>query len=122
MGHISPVAARKLVKDRHITKLSLDMSSKASFCEVCANAKPTCKPVPKEHGGPCMMNLGEKVHSDVWGPATPQSLDVKEYFISFTDDHTCWSHIEPISCKAEALTCYKAYEAWLEMQHAAKLK
>jgi len=69
-----------------------------------------------------MTKHGEKVHSDIWGPATPQSLNGKEYFVSFTDDHTCWSHIEPISCKAEALTCYKAYEAWLEMQHAAKLK
>ena len=86
MGHILPTAARKLVKDGHVTRLHLDMSSKASFCEVCAKTKFTHKPVPKECGGPHMMNLSEKVHSDVWGPSNTQSLDGKEYFISVTDD------------------------------------
>jgi len=88
MGHISPAAAKKLVKDGHVIRLSLDMSSEASFCEACAKAKLTHKPVPKEHRGPCVTPHGEKVHLDVWGPSNPQSLDGKEYFISFTDDYT----------------------------------
>jgi len=88
MGHILPTAARKLVKDGHVTRLHLDMSSKASFCKVCAKTKFTCKSVPKEFGGPHMMTLSKKVHSDVWGPSNLQSLDSKEYFISFTGNHT----------------------------------
>jgi len=90
MGHISPTAARKLVKDGHITGLTglyLDISSEASFCEVCAKAKPTHKPVPKEHRGPRMTNLSEKVHSDIWEPSNLQSLDGKEHFIIFTEYH-----------------------------------
>ena len=93
-----------LVKDRQVTGLTLDMTSEASFCEACAKVKPMHKSVPKQHGGSCAMNLGEKVHSDVWGLATPQSLNGKEYFISFMDNNTCWSHIETMSHKAEALT------------------
>ena len=87
MGHISPNAAKTLVKNGHVTGLTLDMSSEASFCEACAKAKPMRKTVPKECRGPHTTNIGKKVHSDVWGPATPQSLDGKEYFISFMDDY-----------------------------------
>jgi len=122
MGHISPHAVKMLVKGRQVTGLTLDMTSEVSFCEACAKVKPTCKTLPKEHGGPHVTNIGEKVHLDIWGPATPQSLDGREYFISFMDEYTHWSHIETMSCKAEALTCYKGYEAWLETQHATKLK
>src|SRR5882724_4071365 len=39
MGHISPAAAKKLVKDGHVVGLSLDMSSKASFCKAFTKAK-----------------------------------------------------------------------------------
>jgi len=87
MGHISPITAKKLVKDGHVTGLSLDMSSEASFCEACAKAKPTRKPVPKECGGPRATTHGEKVHLDIWGPSNPQNIDGKEYFVSFTDDY-----------------------------------
>ena len=88
MGHISPNAVKTLVKNGYVTRLTLDMSSEASFCEACTKAKPTRKTVPNEHGGPHATTIGEKVHSDVWGPATPQSLDGKEYFVSFMDDYT----------------------------------
>jgi len=75
MGHISPHAAKKLVKNGTVTGLNLDMSSKASFCNACAKAKPTCKPVPNEHTSLHVTNVSDKVHSDMWGPATPQSHD-----------------------------------------------
>src|SRR5882724_12790993 len=82
MGHISPCAAKELVKNGTVTGLNLDMSSEASFCNACAKAKPTCKPVPKECTSPHATNVGDKIYSNVWGPATPQSHDRKEYFIS----------------------------------------
>ena len=94
--------------------LNLDMSSEASFCDTCAKAKLMCKPVPQEHTSAHVTNIGEKIHSDMQGPATPQRHYRKEYFISFTDDHSHWSCVEPMSCKGEALTQYKNYEAWLK--------
>ena len=60
------------------------------------------------------MNIGKKVYSDVWGPAMPQSLDGKEYFISFMDDYLQWSCVDTMSRKVETLRCYKDYEAWLD--------
>ena len=61
MGHISPHAVKMLVKGRQVTGLTLDMTSEVSFCEACAKVKPTCKTLPKEHGGPHVTNIGEKV-------------------------------------------------------------
>ena len=68
------------------------------------------------------MKLGEKVHLDVWGPTNPQSYDGKEYFVSFTDDHNRWTYLVPMAKKSDAFTCYKQYEAWIEMQHGARIK
>jgi len=122
MGHIAPEAARKLVRDGAITGIELDMNSKPTFCDACAKAKPTQKPILKERSGPLTANIGEKVHSDVWGPANPQIFDGKDYFVSFTNDHSQWTWVEPISHKNEVLMQYKMYEAWLDMQHHAKIK
>ncbi|KAF8512106.1 hypothetical protein JB92DRAFT_2724128 [Gautieria morchelliformis] len=87
MGHISPQATRKLVQDGTITGLEVDMASQPGFCTACAQAKPMQKPVPQKREGPRAIKFGEKVHSDVWGPANPQSYDGKEYFISFTNNY-----------------------------------
>ena len=42
--------------------------------------------------------------------------------MSFMDDYNRWMHFELIVCKSDVLTAYKAYEAWLNTQHDAKLK
>jgi hypothetical protein len=98
--HISPAAAKKLVKDGAITGLTLDMSSESIFCVSCAKAKPTHKPVLKEKAGPCTTSFGEKVHLDGWGPTNPESYDKQTYFVSFTDNHTPWSSIKPMALKS----------------------
>src|SRR5882724_12081116 len=121
MGHISLGTVKALVKSGSVMGLDLDMSSESTFCEACVKAKPTHNPVPKEHGVPCAVTVGKKVHSDVWGPSTPQSYDGKDYFVSFTDDHSCWSCIEPMNYKSEALMQYQSYKAWLKMQHSVKI-
>jgi len=111
MGHIPPCTTRELVKNGTVTGLNLDMRSEASFCNACAKAKPVCKPVPKEYTSLCATNVGNKILSDIWGPATPQSHYGKEDFVIFTDDYSRWSHIETMSHKSETLTQYKNYEA-----------
>jgi len=59
---------------------------------------------------------------DVWGPATPHSYDGKDFFISFTDNYSQWSCVEPITHKSDMFTYYQAYKAWLQTQHGMKLK
>ena len=122
MGHISPCAIKELVGKEIVTGLTLDSKSEAIFCDICMRAKPIRKPVLKEWTSPLAPNMADKVHSDVWGPATPCSYDGKDFFISFTDNHSWWSHVELMTHKSDMFTHYHAYEAWLQMQHGAKLK
>ena len=106
IGHISPQTAWKLVWDGTIMGLDVDMSSQSSFCMACAQAKPMCKSVPQKWEGPQVTKVSEKVHSDVWGPANPQSYNGKEYFVSFTDDHNWWMY-------SRQQNCSNVWEFWI---------
>ena len=103
MGHISPRYIKELVAKGVITGIELDKQTIPTFCTPCAKGKVTRKPIPKERTGPRAMKFSEKIHTDVWGPTSPQSHDGKQYFITFTDDA-------------------KPYEARLETQHNVKIK
>jgi alpha-galactosidase/6-phospho-beta-glucosidase family protein len=122
MGHISPQAIKNLLVKGIITRIEVDKQSVPTFCTSCAKGKMTRKPIPKERIGPQATRLGDKVHSDVWGPTTPQSYNRKEYFVRFTHNFTRWSCVTPMKQKSEMLTCYKHYEAWAETEHGAKIK
>ena len=122
MGHISPAVIKWLIKQKVVLGLELDVKSEPSFCLTCAKAKPTHKPVHKEWIEYVSQALEDKIHSDVWGPATPQSYNSKLYYVSFTDDHTRWMTIYCISQKLEVLSKYKEYEAWMRTQYRKHIK
>jgi hypothetical protein len=122
MGHISSNAIKILIEKNIVLGLNWDGKSEPSFCTVCAKAKPTRKPIPKERADFEARALGDKIHSDVWGPATPQSYNGKRYYVSFTDDYTRWTVIYCISQKSEVFGKYKEFEAWLNTQHDKKIK
>ena len=97
MGHISPAVIRRLMEQKVVLGLKLDIKSEASFCPTCTKAKPTRKPIPKERVEYVSQALGDKIHSDVWGPATPKNYNGRLYYVSFTDDYTRWTTIYCIS-------------------------
>ncbi|KAJ7780426.1 hypothetical protein B0H14DRAFT_2159352, partial [Mycena olivaceomarginata] len=66
LGHISPAAARDIVRLGMVEGIDLDMHSKAEFCEPCARAKATRKPFPKKSLTRATQ-YGERVFSDVGG-------------------------------------------------------
>ena len=72
MGHISPETARRLIMRGFVTGVKLEVSPTGElfFCESCMYAKATCKPVPKVRKGNCASDIGDEVHSDMWGPAS----------------------------------------------------
>ena len=124
MGHISPESARRLVKDRLVTGVFLDLtdSVKPIFCESCVYAKSSRKPVSKAREGECATEFGGEVHMDLWGPAPVESKGGKKYYITFTDDKTHLSHLYLLRKKDEAFNTYKEYEAWVNTQLSAKIK
>ena len=66
--------------------------------------------------------LRGKIHSDIWGPANPQSYNGRLYYINFTDDYTRWTTIYCINKKLNIFNKYKEYEAWLKTQYGKQIK
>ena len=80
------------------------------------------KSIPKEWTDYTSHTLGDKIHSDVWGPANPQSYNGKLYYVSFTDDYMRWTTVYCIGQKLEVFQRYKEYEALLKTQHGNQIK
>jgi len=66
--------------------------------------------------------LGVEVHTDMWGTSPVKSLGGKLYYISFTDDKTCYMCMYLLALKSEWFRAYLSFEAWLKTQHGTKVK
>ena len=122
MGHISPEAARRLVKDGAIDGIEIDESSDLKSCDSCEYAKTTRKAIRKVREAPRAAKFGDEVHSDLWGPSPIQSPGGKEYYVSFTDDHTRYTCLYLLRRKDDTFEAYKSFEAWAENHYKAKIK
>jgi hypothetical protein len=120
LGHISPAAVAKLVKDGQISGIELT-DDDATFCETCAASKIKRLPFLKECSN-LVITIGDVVHSDVWGPAQTTSLGGKRYWCTFIDEHSCWGALFFLKSKDKVLSCYKVFEARLETQFRVKIK
>jgi hypothetical protein len=115
LGHVGQTALAEAVKKGLVVGVDLDPESKPEFCDTCVKAKSAQQPFPKESKTRA-LTYGELVHMDLWGPAQTVSLGGCKYYISFTDDCTRQTRLEFLKQKSEALTAFKAYEAWVECQ------
>ncbi len=80
--------AQKMVKDGLIKGIELDESIPVKSCDICQYTKKTRKEVKKTWEEERAANIGNLIHSDVWGPAPVRTPSHKEYHSSFTDDHS----------------------------------
>jgi hypothetical protein len=78
--------------------------------------KSTHKPIQKEHTAPQANSFSVEIHSDIWGPSPVQSIGGQNYYVTFTDDYLCYTHIELLCTKDEA------FAAWASTQHGANIK
>jgi hypothetical protein len=122
MGHISLGVAKKMVEDNLVDGVKLDKSSSIWSCDSCEYTKAHRKPIRKEQESPRASNLGEKVHSDVWGPAPVQTINSREYYSSFTDGYSRYTHLYLLCTKGQVFNTYKAFEAGLMTEHKACIK
>ena len=82
--------------------LYLTDSVKPFFCESCVYAKSGHKPIVKVMEGDRSMEFGGEIHTDLWGPAPVESKGGKHYYITFTDDKTCLTHLYLLQKKDES--------------------
>src|SRR6202167_4689764 len=122
MGHISPEVAKNLVEEGRVEGVKLDKSSTIRSCDSCKYAKAHRKPIRKERQMPRAASLGEEVHTDVWGLSPVQTINGREYYSTFTDDHTCFTHLYLLRTKDQTFDAYKAYEAEIKTQCDARIK
>jgi transposase InsO family protein len=122
MGHIAPEVAKKLVEDELVEGIKLDKSSSIQSCDSCKYAKAHRKAIQKEREVPRASEIGEEVDSDVWGPAPVQTINGREYYSSYTDDYSHYTHLYLLHTKDQNFDAYKSYEAELWTQCGAHIK
>ena len=111
MGHIALEAAKKMVSSGATRGIEVDPSTVLQSCDSCEYAKAMHKPIRKTHMEARASRFGDEIHLDVWGPSPVQTPGHKEYYVSFTDDHTRWTHLQLLAAKDEVFRAYKAFEA-----------
>ena len=122
MGHITPEAAWNLVRDCLVTGIQLDESSGVLTWDACTYAKMTCASVLTTQEKPRANRYSDEVHLDMWGPFPMKTLGRKGYYVTFTDDHSCETHLELLSHKSDIFEAYKVYEAKLKPQKQINIK
>lgn len=107
---------KKLVKGIAIADVSLESCN----CEHCIVGKMHRQPFPKEASrSTAPLQLA---HSDLWGKAPTMSLGKSEYYISFTDDYSRYSHVYTLKKKSDAFAAFISWHVLVERETGRKLK
>ena len=82
-----------MVNEGLITGVKLQ-DEPATPCKPCLLAKAKRKPIPISRTGGQATKLGKLIYSDVWGPATTQTIGHTEYYVIFVDNAKCWIAVD----------------------------
>ena len=113
-GHISIAVLQQLKKEGLVSGLTINQSFIPSkMCKACIQAKQSHKPFPQEAKNRSKVP-GERVLTDVWGPARVESIGGWKYYISFNDNS--------IRYRATLFTKTKGDAPQRIKEHTAKVK
>ena len=121
LGHINYAAVKHSISTGKVRGIELDSTSDAVFCEACAQAKPHRLPFPEKATNRAKA-YGERIHANVWGPASLASLGGSRYTINFVDDATRWTEISLLHKKSDAFSAYKKLEAQINTHDKVMIK
>ena len=121
LGHIAHAAVKHAISNGYITGIELDEDSKPEFCEACEKAKSARQPFPKESDTRA-TKYGERVHWDLWGPASVKSLNGHSYVAARIDDATRETMLYFQNKKSETFESYKRDEAYIFTQFGNQIK
>jgi len=120
LGHISPAAAIQLIDKRILTGVTVS-DRDIGFCEVCALTKIKRHPFPKSRAHPA-QNVGDVIHTDLWGPASVTALGGGVYMILFIDEYSRYGVVAFLRTKDESFREYRNFESWLRVQFQRSVK
>ena len=95
-----------LVKKRLVKEIELDPEVEATVCESCEWAKGQRKQISKVQEGERSTAVGDEIHSDLWGPAPVETINQKQYYISFMDDYSRFTNVYFLATKDETFNSY----------------
>ncbi len=119
-GHLGIQNLKRLVTQRLVKGLNSDLASELPFCGDCQAGKLTRLPFPSSQT--TTEQPLELVHSDVCGKVTPTSLGGSQYFLTFTDDYSKYTHVYLIKHKDEVFSRFKSYQRLAEKETGHQLK
>ena len=102
--------------------VNLEVDSKATVCESCKFEKGMRKAIAKVRDGERCAELGDEIHSNLWGPSPVETLRKKRYYISFTDNYTRHTTVYFLHTRDEAFYSYCVYKVWLSTQYKVCIK
>ena len=121
LGHISHTAIKHAITSGQIARIDLDVDSKPEFCEPCAKAKSARQPFPKKSDTRATQ-YGERVHWDLWGPASVRSVGGNSYCAARIDDHSHKTSLYFQPNKSDTIKSYKQDEALIETHSGQRIK
>jgi hypothetical protein len=116
MGHMSFAATKSMIAKGMVKGLEITSSPDNEFCETCVKAKITRSPFPNELKTRA-TKYGERIHTDVWGPAKVQSLGKKRYYVLFTDDYSHKTKVTFVRKKSAAFKALIDHVTFIQNQH-----
>ena len=109
MGHIAPETIRYMISNGGFEGMNIDLTSMIQPCDSCEYANTTQKHIKKVHETPRAAKFSDEIHLDIWGPLPIQTAGHKEYYVSFTDDSTRWTHLQLLAMKDSI------FKAWAKL-------
>ncbi|KAJ2918787.1 hypothetical protein MD484_g1572, partial [Candolleomyces efflorescens] len=123
MGHRSFRDLKKMIEVGMFEGVRItDVSGTPPTCRVCVEAKAIRKPF-KDSTSPHPTAYADEVSSDVWGPASHESLGRRSrYFVLFIDRYSHETRVYFLRNKSDTFDAYQKYESWVRVQREARVK
>ena len=115
LGHPAMGSVKELVKKQII---SADESQEVQPCQDCIKGKATKMPYPT--GKHTSSSPLDYIHSDLWGPASVNTIGGGRYYMTFIDDYLRKTWIYILKEKSEAFSKFKEWCTEVELEKAAK--
>src|SRR5258708_21279542 len=120
LSHHSEDTILKMVKAEAITGIALNGSGSQN-CSACRKGKQTQSIILQVTQEWSTKVLG-RVFSDICGLIETTSIEGYWYFITFTDDFSCYTHVGLCKSKDDALNIFKMWHACAEKETGQTLK
>ena len=110
LGHVGEQQLKEMVSKEMVRGVRIPKTSQLLFCEGCVEGKMKHKPF-QPVGEIRSTRLLERVHSDVCGPLSVESIGRKKYFVTFIDDYSRCCRVYFMRQKNEVFEKFKEFEA-----------